>query len=72
MITVLTFFQTLALLLQMELQWPPELRLLMEKMSFLNINLELGMDHKQVTLITICIHSLAHAKNSPSCSLSLF
>lgn len=34
--------ETLALLLQLELTWPPELRHLMEQMSFLNINLELA------------------------------
>ena len=39
---LMTFFQTLALMLQMELRWPPELRAWMEKLSILNLNLELA------------------------------
>lgn len=39
---LLTFFQTLAILLQVSLSWPPQLRQLMTYFSFINLNIELA------------------------------
>jgi hypothetical protein len=38
---LVTFFQTMALLLQISLAWPPELKELLKLMSFINFNIEI-------------------------------
>ena len=39
---ILTFCQTVALLLDLEVTWPPQLRILMQQLNVLNINIELA------------------------------
>ena len=39
---VVTFMQTIAILLELEVEWPAELRSLMQKLNIFNINIELA------------------------------
>ena len=65
---LMTFFQTLALLLQVSLSWPPELKELMTYLSFINFNLELARPEcsvdwdasSKMTMILVSPLALAH------------
>ena len=57
---LMTFFQTLALLLQVSLAWPPQLKELMTYMSFINFNVELarkctGNSHHSLIISRLCL-----------------